>query len=788
MTHALNKKLIRDLRHMTGQVLATSLVVACGVASFVAMRSTFTSLKTSQENYYSNHRFADIFASLKRAPETVRANIEAIPGVATVQTGVVEQVSIDLPNLSEPAQARLVAIPPRQATMLNDLHLQQGRYIDRTRSGEVIISGAFAQANDFEPGDSIKANINGRERRLTIVGVALSPEYIYEIRPGDVFPDNRRYGIIWINRQEIAAAYQMDGAFNDVSLTLAPGGNEAEVIDRLDGILLEYGGLGAYGRIDQQSYRFISNEFSQLRSFGIFLPVVFLGVTAFLLHLVLSRLVKTEREQIGLLKAFGYSNVRIAQHYLLLSFSCIGLGVLVGIIAGTWLGSVMTEMYTEYFHFPVLEFHVGAGLVAASFLFSSLAAAIGALSSLVKVVTTPPAEAMRPEAPASYKPGVLERTGIQAVVSPANRIILRNLIRQPLRATLALIGISLAAALLFTGFYFFDAIERIIDVQFHKAIREDVIVTFHSPREGRVRHELVALPGVRAAEFFRALPVRLRSEHLEKRVALQGVDAAARLHRIVDEDGEVHLPPSSGLMISTELAEQLDVGIGDTVIVEVLEGSRPVRQVPIVQMIDEMLGVNAYMEIRSLNRLIEEDDVVSGGYLSVRKDELDALYSRLKKMPSIAGVSLPAVMLQSFEDTFAQTIGGFTFFLILFSSAIVVGVVYNAARVALSERGRELASLRVLGFTTQEVSHILSGEQILLTVVAIPVGCLIGVVLCYLMNNLVDREILRLPLVFSVRTVVVTSAIVGVATVVSSVIVERRLRSLDLIEVLKTRE
>jgi putative ABC transport system permease protein len=786
--NVLYRKLVRDIRHMAGQVLATSLVVACGVASFVAMRSTYTSLKLSQETYYARYRFADVFAGLKRAPESIRPQIESIPGVSAVQTRVIAEVAMDLPDLAEPAQATLVSIPPQQTDGLNDLHLVQGRYIDPARSAEVIISGAFAEANAFVPGDQIEANINGRKRKLTIVGIALSPEYIYEIRPGDIFPDNRRYGIVWMNRRDLASAYQMDGAFNTVSLTLAPGAHEEDVIQMLDTTLAPYGGLGAYGRVDQQSYRFIANEFSQLRTFGLFLPIVFLAVTAFLLHLVLSRLVKTEREQIGLLKAFGYSNARIARHYLLFAMCCIAPGAAAGIAIGVWLGSAMTNLYTDYFHFPVLEFAVSWTVVALSFLLSFVSAAAGAISSLIAVVTMPPAEAMRPEAPTTYRPGVLERFGIQSLVAPANRIVIRNLARQPIKAMLAMTGISLAAALLFTGFYFFDAIDRIVEIQFQKAIREDVIVSFHTPRPGRVRNELMDLPGVTNAEFFRAVPVRLRNEHLKKRIALQGVETGASLHRIVDKDGVIHSPPTSGVLVSDQLAKQLDINVGDKLIVEVLEGSRPVRNVTVVQTIDEMLGTIAYMEINSLNRMIDEDDAVSGAYLSVSRDKLDALYSQLKNMPSVEGVGLPGVILKGFQDTFARTIGGFTFFLVAFSGAIVFGVVYNAARVALSERGRELASLRVLGFTKGEISHVLFGEQAILTVAAMPFGCLIGVVLCYAMNNLVDRDLLRLPLVFSAKTVILTALIVTAASIVSGLIVSRRLRHLDLIEVLKTRE
>lgn len=786
--NALGKKLVRDLRHIRGQVLATSLVVACGIASFVTMRSTYNSLRQTQDNYYSTYRFADIFAHLKRAPESVRIQIERLPGVSSVQTRVISEVAVNLPGVTEPAQAKLVSIPPQQAPMLNDLHLMRGTYIGANRPDEVIISERFADANRFEPGDRIEANINGRLRKLTIVGVALSPEYIYEIRPGDIFPDNRRYGTIWMNRKDLASAFQMDGAFNDVTLTIAPRASSEGIIEALDRILEPYGGLGAYDRTEQQSYKFLNNEFSELRTFGTILPLVFLLVTAFILHLVLSRLVKTEREQIGLLKAFGYSTLDIAQHYLLLALAMIAVGTIIGILGGIWLGKAMTDLYGEYFSFPVLEYRAGWTVVAGAILISSLAATVGAISSVLAVVQLPPAEAMRPEAPADYRAGLFERAGLQRVFSPINRITLRNIVRQPLKAAFATLGIALAASLLFTGFYFLDAISHIIAIQFDKAIRENVLVTFYDPRPGRAKYELLEMPGVFDAEFFRSVPVRLRSGYRSKRVALLGSQAGAELHRIIDKDGVVYQPPADGVMLSSELAERLDVGLGDSVTAEVLEGSRPVKELTVTKVIDEMMGLNAYTEIGTLNRLMNEDDVISGAYLAVEPDKQDDLYISLKRMPSVAGVGLPAVILKGFNDTFARTINVFNTFLVLFSATIVFGVVYNSARIALAERGRELASLRVLGFTKGEISQILFGEQVVLTILAIPFGYLIGFILCYMINNLIDREIIRLPLVFSDRTFLLTALIVVAASVISSFVVSLRLRSLDLIEVLKTRE
>lgn len=785
---ALNKKLFRDLSHLRGQIIATSLVVACGVASFISMQSTYTSLLNTQEEYYSAYLFADVFVHLKRAPESLRPQIENIPGVAFVQTRVVSEVTLDLPNISEPAHGKVVSIAEEQGPALNDLHILRGRYIKAGAVDEVIISGAFADANGLDPGDKIDAIMSGRWRKLSVVGVALSPEFVYEIRAGDIFPDNRRFGILWMGRDTVAAAFDMKAAFNDVSLSLAPGADESAVMDNLDRLLTNYGGIGAVGRAEQQSHRFISNEFSQLKVQGIFLPAIFLGVTAFLLHLVLSRLVNTQREQIGLLKAFGYSNLDLAQHFLGLAFMTVSGGILLGTLVGMWLGSGMTNLYAEYFRFPILDYSASPITVLFAFLMSFGTAALGAVLAVWRVVSLPPAEAMLPEAPAQYQAGFLENSGLRQVLSPVARIILRSLARQPVKALFSVLGISLGVALLFTGFYFFDAIDRIIDIQFHQVVRNDIDIVFRQPLPGRVRHELASLPGVTRAEVFRAVPARLRFEHRSRRVGLLGVETPGDLRRIINKSGNNFNPPDQGIVLSQALAELLDAQKGDQLSVEVLEGARPVRQVQIAGIVDELMGLNAYMEIHALNRLMNEDDVISGAYLSVDSLVADRLYAQLKEKPSIESVGIPSVMLASFNETFGRTIGTFTFVLVSFASIIVFGVVYNGARISLSERGRELASLRVLGFTHGEISFVLLGEQAILTVLAIPAGFALGFLICILSNNLVDTEIIRLPLVFSARTFFVAFGITTMAAIFSGLLVARRLRRLDLIEVLKTRE
>lgn len=786
---ALNRKLIRDVAHLWGQVLAITLVVACGVASYIAMRSTYNSLLSSQQAYYQEYRFADVFAQLKRAPNSIASRIGEIPGVAKAETRVVADVTLDVPGLDEPAKGRIVSVPEKQTAILNDLYISAGRYVDPEQRDEVIASQTFANANGLKPGDSIAAIINGRRQKLRIVGLALSPEYVYEIRGGEIFPDNRRSGVLWMNREALGPAFNMDGAFNDVALTLAPGTIEANVIERLDQLLDNYGGLGAYGRIDQISNHFLSNEIAELQVTGAFIPAIFLIVTAFLIHLVLSRLVTTQRDQIAVLKAFGYGNLSIGFHYLKLAFLIIVGGVALGVGAGWYFGQRITALYMHFFHFPVLSYQIGSQLIGNALLISLGAASIGALWAVRRAVVLPPAEAMRPEPPARFQTGMIEKTGVHRLVSPALRIIMRNLERRPAKAMISSFGIALAVGLLVVGFFlYFDTVERIMDVQFGAVQREDVSVVFNEPRPAEARYDLAHLPGVVRAETFRAVPVRLRFENHTRRVAILGLQPDSDLRRIVSPNYQIVNPPQDGLLLTTKLADVLGVRAGQIITVEVLEGKRQARQVPVTATVDELIGLSAYMNIEALNRMIDEGASSSGAFLMVDEPAIPRLYAQLKRTPAVNAVSIPQAALASFQDTIARTINTSTAILIGFSVIIALGMVYNGARIALSERGHELASLRVLGFTRREIAFILLGEQAILTLLAIPLGFAIGYGIAALITVAIDTELVRFPLVVSARTYSLAFMVVAISAFFSGCLVRWRLRHLDLVAVLKTRE
>lgn len=531
---ALHRKLIRDLIHMRGQLFAITLVLACGIATYVTMRSSFRSLEAAQFAYYSQFRFADVFTHVKRAPESVAAAMTEIPGVAAVQTRVLMDVTLDVPRLEEPATGRFISIPERRVPMLNDLFLREGRYIEPGQRGEVLISEAFAAANRLAVGDSLDAVMNGKWERLHIVGIALSPEYIYEVRPSEVFPDNRRFGVLWMSRDVLGPAFNMKDAFNDVAISLSHDADEREVISRLDQLLDRYGCLGAYGREDQISFRFLTDELGELRVYGLILPTLFLCIVAFLLNVLLSRLVGTQRGQVAVLKAFGYTNLEIGIHYLQWALIAVTPGALAGIGIGLWLASSMMDIYARYFHFPTLQLQVEAPLILIAVAIAAGSACVGAVSAVRRAVALAPAEAMRPEPPASFRPGLVERIGLRALLAPASRMIVRNLDRRRWRAVFSSLAVALSIAIVVSGRYAIDAVDRLVSIQFHTIQREDVTVVFQEARPAQVRFELAQLAGVLRVEPYREIPTRLRLGHRSRRIAVLGLPPDGELLRPVD--------------------------------------------------------------------------------------------------------------------------------------------------------------------------------------------------------------------------------------------------------------
>ncbi len=785
---ALDAKLFRDLRRLKGQVLAVALVIASGVAVLVMSLTAMVSLDETAKAYYERYRFADVFADLKRAPERLARRIAMIPGVQTVETRIQKLAILDVADFPEPVVGLLSSIPERGEPMLNRLVLREGRSVAPGRPDEAVIGEPFAEAHGLGLGDRVGAIINGRKRALRIVGIALSPEHVYAIGPGALVPDNRRYGVLWMGREALAAAYDLDGAFNAVSLLLLRSARAEEVIDRLDRLLAPYGGTGAYARRDQVSNWFLMNEITQLKNIAGILPTIFLVVAAVLTNMVLSRLIAVERGEIGLLKAFGYGDLEVGWHYVKLVVVIAGIGILLGWAVGFWLGQVTTRLYTAFFRFPFLYYRPAGGAFAIAALVSLGAALAGTATAVRRAVRLPPAEAMRPPAPPMFRRGGLADTRLALWPDQPTRMVLRQILRWPLRSLLTAAGVAMAVAVLVTALQWRDAVNHMVEVFFVRAQHQDMTIGLVEPRSSAALAELRRLPGVLAAEPERVVRARIRAGARMRREPIRGVPPDARLSLIQDSGGRTLTVPPKGLVLSAKLAEILDVGPGDEVTVEVLEGRRPVLRVPVADVFDTYIGTPAYMDIRALDRLMRERPVITGAHLLVDPRREEALLAALKDIPRISAVTLRRAAIAAFHETMGETVLIYISFFVVFASALAFGVVFNSARIALSERGRELATLRVLGFSRFEVSYILLGEVGLLVFLALPPGLLAGYGLAWLIASNWDTELFRVPLHVEPASYGLAVLIGLAAAVVSAVLARRRLDRLDIVAVLKTRD
>ena len=784
---ALNSKLFRDLWHARGQAVAIAAVMACGVAIMIMTYGAMTSLENTRDSYYERYRFADVFSQLKRAPLRVAAQISEIPGVAAVETRITRYAPVDIAGLQRPAAALLVSLPEMGEPRLNRIALRAGR-LPAAGKDELVLSENMASAARLHVGSRLGVVMGGRKRVFTVVGIALSPEFVYVVAPGQLMQDDRAFGIMWMNRGLLEAAYDLHGAFNDVSVLLAPMASEADVIRRLDATLARYGGTAAYGRADQTSHAFTRQELDQLRTIAFLIPPIFLGVAAFLIHMVMTRLIDTERESIGLLKSFGYTNWEVGAHYLkftmVIAASGLGLGCIGGIVLGQW----MTRMYQAYFRFPFLEYALDPSVFSAALMISASAACAGTWAAVVRAARLAPAMAMQPPAPPVYRRSMIERWGLGRHISMPTQMMLRHIERWPLRAAMTGLGVAMAAMLLIGLFFFFDAIDELADSFYFRLNHQDVVIGLVDQKNPRAQFEAAHLPGVRRAEPVLEVAARIDNGHLRQRLGITGVDSTTPLRTFFDEAGRVFTVPAHGIVLSNKLASLLDLHIGDSAHVEILEGARHDTFEPVVAISSEHVGLAAYMDRRTLGDLVGTGAGITAIHALVDSAMTTALFRRLKEIPAVATVSTRAQAISALRETMARSMVIVIDFYIALGAIIAFGVLYSAARIALSERGRELASLRVLGFTQGEVTYILLGELALLVFAALPPGCLLGYGLAWLMSSSMETKLFRVPFTIAPATFGIAISIVLASAALSALAVAWRIRRLDLIGVLKTRE
>ncbi|MDX2484281.1 MAG: FtsX-like permease family protein [Pseudodonghicola sp.] len=784
----LTHKLMRDLYRIKGQAVAIGAVIAVGVMMLVMMTGLVASLSETRRTYYDRFRLADVFAPVARAPETVAQRLRHLPGVAAIQTRVTGRALIDLGGSALPIQARALSLPEYRAAALNTIYLTDGRMFDAARAEEVVVLRSFARAHGLRPGDRIAATMNGFRRELSVVGFAQSPEFLYSTAPGELAPDDARFAVLWMSRTALAAAFDMQGAFNEVLFSLTRGAEPEAVIAAADRLLDRYGAQGAYGLSHLQSDLFISEEIDGLRRSARSVPPIFLAVAAFLLYIVISRMVQAEREQIGLMKAFGYSDTEVGGHYfrmiLVIAVGGALAGCLLGIAAGRW----MADLYLLYYKFPFLVFRLDPASFLTGFAVSILAASAGGLLVLRQVFALTPAVAMRAAAPPDYSRSGRFSSALGRRLDQPTRMVLRRLTRQPLRMGGAVLGVAAGLSVSIAMVSILNSFSAMQALTFDVIDHSDLNVSFIQPLEARSVHDLQSLPGVIEVEPVRIVPAILRNGRALYHGAIHGLIEQPRLYRAVDADTQPIAMRQGGVILSSGLARTLDIKAGDQLSVDVREGRRPRLSLPVIAVAESLLGSPAYMEIGALNRVLKEPLRISGAYLRVDATQAAKIYAALKAMPMVAGVSVKSQSRAALKKVMDQGAGAMRYVMALIAAVITFGVIYNAARVAQAERARDLAGLRVLGFSRGEVAFVLLGELAVVTLLALPLGGAIGYGLTFAIAAGFSTDVYQIRPVLDAESFGLAMGVVLLAALVSGWLVKRDIDRADLVTALKTRE
>lgn len=785
---AIDKKLLRDFRRLWIQALAIALVLACGVAILLTSIGISVALTETRSAYYERNRFADVFVHATRVPETLIEEIEAIEGVIGAEARIAGEAILDIPGRIRTSVGQIISLPESGPSILNIPILVSGRLPDPTALDEIMVNAPFAEANDFTPGDGFSANIRGQKRELTIVGTALSPEFIYTIGPGAMMPDNEAFGIIWMPERAAAAAFDMTGAFNDLSLALAPGTQTEPVIDALDQLLEPYGSLGAYDRTTHTSDSFLDAEIAQMQGMATILPPIFFGISAFLVSMVMGRIIALERSEIGLLKAIGYSNLAICMHYLMLAGLIAVVGVVIGWLAGTWLARDTAAQYARFFDFPFVIVRVPVWVYGAAGLAGLATTSIGAARSALQAANLAPAIAMQPPAPPRFKRSWIDTAMEVLRFRQSTIMIFRSLLRWPVRSFLTALGLGMAVAAVIASLFINDSLDEIVDLSFYQTNRQDAMLLFADEVPEAAMEDVRNLPGVLQVESMQFHPAILRNGHLSKRIAIESRRPGNDLSRVLDGDGGVVTAPPGGVLMAERLATQLDVRPGDSVEAEFLSGRRETFDLTVTGLVEQNLGLGAYVDHAYISALFRQEPTLSSANVLLDENAMDALHTAIKDIPKLTGVIELVTNRRSFEDTIEENIMVMNTIYITIAVLITVGVTYNAARIQLSERARELASLRILGFGRDEISYILVGELMLIAIIAQPLGWLIGAWIAQAMTEAFTSDLYAIPLVLKPRTFALGSLIVLSIAFISVMIVRQRLDRLDLVAVMKTRE
>jgi putative ABC transport system permease protein len=790
----LDRKLWREARGSLALLGAITSVIAVGVMCFIYMRSTHHNLSLARWQYYAQCRMADFWVDVKKAPLVEVERLTELPGVTAIRPRIQFYATVDLAQVASPLNAMVLSLPDEREAqpIINDIVLETGGYFTDRRANEVIVNSAFARRQGIRPGQTIHLILNNRRQELLVVGTAISSEFIYLVAPGSIAPDREHFGVFYLKRTFAEEVFDFDGATNQIVGLLDPEHQEhsQDILRRIESMLAPYGVVTSYPRRTQTSNQFLSDELRGLGLFSTMMPAIFLVVGALVLNVLMVRLVDQQRVTIGTLKAIGYPDATIFLHYTKFALA-LALGAsLVGLVLGYGMANFVTSLYRMFYEFPNLENHIYAGTYSGGVAVAIVCALVGSLQGARTALALKPAEAMRPKPPARGGAIWLEQFAwLWQRLSFGWRLVLRNVFRNPLRSAVGMFAAAMGAALLVCGFILANAITFLIDFQFERVTRSDVDLHFKDERGVAALFEARSLPGVdRAEPVFDVSCTFIHGPH-RRRSGIMGVAPGSRLTTPRDTQGRAIRVPETGLAMSRKLAELLEIIPGDYVTVLPTRGLRHELRVRVAELSDSYIGMAVYADIRFLGRLLREEFALNGVQLALDTSprSMRQFYAQIKQLPAVQSVNARADTIENMNFIVAtQRI--FISLLVLFAGVIFFSSLLNSSLIGLAERRREVATLRVLGYTEWQIGGLFLRESLVINSLGTLLGLPLGYSLALLLSKLYNTEMFRFPLITPPNVWFGTIAAAVIFALAAHGVVQLTINRQDWLEASKTKE
>ena len=789
----LDRKLRRELASSKLLLTAIIAIIAAGIACFVGMSSTYRNLNTALASYYAESRMADFWINLKKAPNADAEALSDLPGVAEVRHRIAFPIVVDLEDADKPIGGMVLSMPDEPGPVINNFVLRRGSYFSQGKRQEVIISEAFAKARRLSPGSFIHLIFNGERRRVLVVGTAISSEYAYLMPPGSIVPDATAYGVFYIKRSFAEEVFNFEGACNSVVGLLTPAARpqSKETLQRLNDALGRYGVFETTPLSQYGSNVALTGELAGLRVSATIMPAIFLGVAALVLNVLMSRLAEQQRTVVGTLKALGYTNGQVFGHFVKYGL-VVGLtGGVLGCALGQWMALGYTTIYERYFEFPDLVCRAYPSKMITALVIAAGCAVIGAMRGAQAVVRLRAAEAMHARPPAAGGAVVIERwRWLWTRLDFRWQMVLRGIFRHRFRTAMGLIASAMAAALVAVGLGMNDSLRYMLDFQFDKLLNSDYDLSFRDEVDFGAVDEARRMPGVSAVEPTLMVACTFHHGHRSKKASIMGLVADAVMTVPHDAAGRTMRPPPVGLLMSTRVADALDLKAGDTVRMVPVKGVRTARDVPIAGVVEATFGLAVYADYDYLNRLIGEAAAVTGVQLEARHtpQQRREFFRNLKRYPNVQSVVAVSDLEREMDEEFIAQLLIMAVAMIVFASVIMFGSILNASLIALAERQREVATFRALGYRPDEVGGIFLRENMLLNVIGAVAGVPLGYWLVYLMAVEFSNDLYTMPAVFKPISMILTVVAAVLFVLASHLIVQRAINRIDWPEAIKLKE